>query len=222
MEGPSLLINEVLADPGLLDAGCDGVVDTGDDEFVELVNTGQSALCLDGWTLTDADAAARHRFPLGSRIAPGETLVVFGGGVPTGSFGGASVQWAAFGGSLSLSNAGDLLLLSDATGALAQSISWGDCDDRPCAPEHLPFILGIDESVTRWPPFTGGFEPHASVAGVRYSPGIAPLPALPALGPPGRGLLLALLLGAGVLAARQRPRSAARPDASRGRARPGA
>ena len=82
-----------------------------------------------------------------------------------------------------------------------------------CAPEHLPFILGIDESVTRWPPFTGGFEPHASVAGVRYSPGIAALPALPALGPPGRGLLLALLLGAGVLAARQRPRSAARPDA---------
>ncbi len=170
-----LVINEILADPPsgrAGDANADGVRDASDDEFVELVNTGTAAVCLAGWTLGDAHEAERHVFPLGAALAPGRALVVFGGGVPTGGFGGASVQWAAFNGRLHLSNAGDVLTLRDAGGAQAKRLSWGDCAGGPCASEHHGGALGIEGSLVRWPELTGTWRAHAEVAGARFSPGV--------------------------------------------------
>ncbi len=87
-----------------------------------LRNDGQIPLCISGWTLGDSDEKWRHVFPLGTRPKPGESLVVFGGGIPTGDFGG-QVQWARSG-QLSLSNDGDRLELRDSAGRLAQSATW--------------------------------------------------------------------------------------------------
>ena len=93
-----------------------------EDEYVTLRNSGQVALCISGWTLGDAEEKSRHVFPLGTRLKPGESVVVFGGGIPTGDFGG-QVQWARSG-QLSLSNDGDTIELRDSAGRLAQRVIW--------------------------------------------------------------------------------------------------
>jgi len=127
-EGGALVIDEILADPPRGDRGDanrDGVRDPKADEFVEIINTGAASLCLSGWTLSDANGR-RHLFPLGPPLQPGKAVVVFGGGVPTGPFAGADIQWASSGKGLSLSNAGDVLTLRDAGGAVVKQISWGD------------------------------------------------------------------------------------------------
>jgi hypothetical protein len=134
-----LVIDAILADPpdgARGDTNGDGMRDPADDEFVEIVNAGTTPACLAGWTLGDASQAERHVFPLGGALPPGRALLVFGGGVPTGRFGGAMVQWAAFGGQLNLSNAGDVLTLRDAAGTVAKQVSWGDCDGAPCSRDH--------------------------------------------------------------------------------------
>ena len=137
--GETLVIDEILADPPKGphgDANGDGVRDPSDDEFVEVVNTGRTPVCMAGWTLGDASERHRHVFPLGTALLPDEALIVFGGGIPTGQFAGARVQWAAFGGRLDLSNAGDVLTLRDAAGLAIKQISWGDCAGHPCARDH--------------------------------------------------------------------------------------
>lgn len=93
-----------------------------EDEYVTLRNTAQTPLCISGWTLGDAQQKSRHVFPLGTRLKPGESLIVFGGGIPTGDF-DAQVQWARSG-QLSLSNDGDNIELRDSAGRLAQSVTW--------------------------------------------------------------------------------------------------
>jgi len=169
-----LAITEILADPpqsAAGDANADGVRDSNADEFVEFVNTGSTPLCLAGWTLSDAHSPERHRFPLGHALPPRGALVVFGGGQPTGSFGKAEVQWAAFGGRLNLSNAGDVLTLRDSTGTILRQISWGNCDGALCAEEHLDRDLNVDGAIVRWPEPTGAWVLHRDVAPTEWSPG---------------------------------------------------
>lgn len=93
-----------------------------EDEYVTLRNGGRMPLCISGWTLSDAKEKWRHVFPLGTRLKPGEALIVFGGGIPIGDF-DAQVQWARSG-QLSLSNDGDTIELRDSAGRLAQSVTW--------------------------------------------------------------------------------------------------
>ena len=98
--GPSIVLNEVLYDPSnsalLGDANGDGLYVQDEDEFIELLNTGSQPLDVSGWKVYDASALSsampRHVFPAGSVIPSGTALVLFGGGTPTGSFGGALVQ----------------------------------------------------------------------------------------------------------------------------------
>lgn len=170
-----LVITEILADPPRGrrgDANGDGERDAAADEFVEIFNGGATPVCLSGWILGDAKDRERHVFPLGRALAPGKALVVFGGGVPTGGFGGADVQWAAFGKRLSLSNKGDVLTLQDAGNRTVRQISWGDCAGGPCATEHLARELGIAGSIIRWPEPGGTWAAHARVAPADYSPGV--------------------------------------------------
>ena len=145
-----LVITEILADPprgSAGDANRDGVRDAAADEFVEIVNRGTAPVCLAGWTLGDAANSRRHTFPLGRPLGPGEVLIVFGGGVPTGRFGDALVQAAADG--LSLQATGDVLSLRDADDVVVQQVSWGDCAGSTCAEDHrslgggAPYSPGI-------------------------------------------------------------------------------
>lgn len=167
-----LVITEILADPqdGTAgDANRDGTRDPAADEFIEIANHGSEPICLAGWTLGDAESPVRHVFPLGPALAPRQSLVVFGGGVPTGRFDGAQVQWTE--GGLSLSNRGDVLTLRDAHGVIVRQVSWGDCATQPCAKDHWPGELEIDGSLTRPPEPAAAWQAHPEVAGFRYSPG---------------------------------------------------
>ena len=106
------IINEVHADPDSVngDANGDGIVSAGQDEFVEIVNNTGSFADISGWTLSD-DTGVRHTFPGGTSVPDQCAIVVFGGGVPTGTFGNAVIQTA---GTLGLNNTpGDTITLNN-------------------------------------------------------------------------------------------------------------
>ncbi|WP_166425666.1 ExeM/NucH family extracellular endonuclease [Paraglaciecola sp. 20A4] len=157
-----LVINEFLADPAsddiAGDANGDGVRDSSEDEFFELVNNGTTAVDLSGWTFSDA-VDVRHVFPADSTIEPGCAIVVFGGGQPQGVFGGALVQTSSSN-TVGLNNGGDSLIISN--GVTTFEVAYGS--------------EGSDnQSLTRDPDVTGeSFSKHSEVAnanGALFSPG---------------------------------------------------
>ncbi|MEQ9072578.1 MAG: MopE-related protein [Sandaracinaceae bacterium] len=108
----SVVIAEVLADPASgADPNGDGTASTTNDEFVELVNLTAVPIDIGGLTLSDA-TGVRHTFPAGTWVPSLGVVVVFAGGTPTGTFGGAAVQVASSG-ALGLNNTGDTLTLRD-------------------------------------------------------------------------------------------------------------
>ena len=166
--GPSIVLNEVLYDPsnsGLLgDANGDGLYVQDEDEFIELLNTGSQPLDVSGWKIYDASALSsgtpRHVFPAGSVIPSGKALVLFGGGTPTGWFGGAVVQMTTTG-AINLNNAGDLLTITDAQDSVMITFDVAPYSDNP------------NESYTRSPDITGEFVQHSTVGSgtLLFSPG---------------------------------------------------
>ncbi|MEO0362691.1 MAG: lamin tail domain-containing protein, partial [Pseudomonadota bacterium] len=157
-----IVINEILADPAADlpgDANGDGTRDATQDEFVEIVNAGDAPADLSGFTLSDG-VQARHVFPEGSVIAPGEALVVFGGGTPSGAFGGATVQLASTG-ALGLNNGGDAVTIAAPDETVVASVEYGSEG-------------GDDQSLTRDPQLEGDFVAHSEAVGsdgALFSPG---------------------------------------------------
>ena len=131
-------------------------------KFVELVNTNSIALDISGYTIYD-NVGLRHTFADGSILSGGGVAIVFGGGSPTGEFGGADIVTTATGGSLSLNNAGDKVIINDKNGNQIIEFEWGG---------STPYDGGSDQSLTRDPDLTGDFVLHSTtVAGGVYSPG---------------------------------------------------
>ena len=165
-KGFGLIINEVLSDPsnsGLLgDANGDGVYDQGQDEFIEFYNNTNVPQNISGYTILDFDtilgtSTLRYTFPAGTNVAPKKALVVFGGGTPTGSFGGATVLVS---GGLSLDNSGEKIQIRDSQGNEVLSFNSNELSGNP------------NESYTRKPDITGIFVQHATVPpGKLFSPG---------------------------------------------------
>ncbi|MBX2800509.1 MAG: lamin tail domain-containing protein [Myxococcales bacterium] len=174
----ALLINEVHYDPSNADLDGDGNEDgdaNGDgtrsssaDEFVELVNVSDSTLDLGGVTLWDDEnlndpgastfGVPNHLVPSDTLLEPAEALVVFGGGTPTGAFGGAIVQTSTSG-NLNLNNSGDLLTVQDAAGVDRLTFDVEPLSNNP------------NESYTRNPDLAGPFEQHDDNTDVLFSPG---------------------------------------------------
>jgi len=160
LPSPVLIFNEIHADPhpDHGDANGDGERSSDDDEFVEVVNLGGRGMDFSGWTLSDG-VKVRFRFPEGSSLPDGCAVVVFGGGTPTGSFGGSLVYAA---GSLGLNNTGDQIILRDEEGEIQASCSYGAEG-------------GENQSLTRSPDLSpGNMIPHTAApeSGGRYfSPG---------------------------------------------------
>jgi phosphatidylserine/phosphatidylglycerophosphate/cardiolipin synthase-like enzyme len=113
-----VIINEFLPNPSGSDRG---------EEFVELVNTSEEDISLEGWSLSDESGSDRHVFS--GTLAAGAGLVVFDMGdhddIPT-----AIVSTSTY---LSLNNSGDTITLHDASGASidvvryttsADGVSW--------------------------------------------------------------------------------------------------
>jgi predicted extracellular nuclease len=159
---PSLIINEILADPSSTngDANGDGIINTSQDEFVELVNVSGAALDISGWTLSDA-VQVRHTFPAGTIMPDLCAVVVFAGGTPTGAFGNAIVEVAS-NGQLGLNNAGDTVILKNGATTIATYTFGAEG--------------GNDQSLTRDPDITGAtpLVQHTTATGAGgrlHSPG---------------------------------------------------
>jgi len=156
-----IVINEILADPpsGLAgDANGDSISSSSQDEFIELLNTGQDAVDLSGWHLNDA-LSPRHIFNAGTILPSHQFIVVFGGGTP--NLPGVLTKTASSG-TLSLNNLGDQVLLYDHLSVLIDQVSYG--------PEG-----NSDKSLSRFPEGTGSdFVLHSLVTGANgkiFSPG---------------------------------------------------
>jgi hypothetical protein len=153
-------VNEFLADPptGLSgDANRDGVRDAYDDEFIELVNISASILDISGWTVSD-DTQVRHIFPQSTYLHDGCGIVVFGGGSPTGNFGGSIVQVSSSG-RLGLTNTGNTFYLKDGE-TVMETITYSN-------------EAAQNQSLNRQPELTGSFVLHSTIApgGSIFSPG---------------------------------------------------
>jgi len=165
MAGSNIVINEVLHDPhpdqppsdpnG--DANGDGTRNGSEDEFIEIYNGEVVSVDISGWKVNDA-VTTRHVFPEGTTIEPGCGIVVFGGGMPTGSFGNMVVQTASTG-FLGFNNSGDTVSLLTSSDALIDQMTYASG--------------ASDQSWTRDPDTSGGFVAHTSATGAvgRHSPG---------------------------------------------------
>lgn len=153
-----LVINELLADPDGTtgDANGDGTVDTSNDEFVEIVNTSDSAIDLGGYTLSDA-VGLRHTFSSPTILPGGQSITVFGGGTPTNIPGLSTTASEGF---LGLNNGGDTVTLADGSSTTVATVTYGGEG-------------GNNESLAREPDFTGAFVAHSSITSnsVAFSPG---------------------------------------------------
>lgn len=151
-----LLINEIMADPGGFDSNNDGDFNTTQDEYIELVNNMTTSLDISGYKVKDS-TTTRHVFAASTILAPGQALVLFGGGTPDGTFGGSVVAIAS---GLGLNNGGD-------------KVSVTDDSDNELATHEYGSEGGNDTSLTRDPDLTGNFVQHNSTAGgLTGSPGL--------------------------------------------------
>jgi len=161
-EPTMVTINEFLSDPadGITgDSNGDATRDGINDEFVELVNTSGAPIDISGWTLQDSSSVV-HTFPNPTVLPTGGAVVVFGGGTPTGAFGGAIVQVSSTL-TLSLNNAGDSISLVDSSQNLIDTVVFSS-------------EAAINQSRSLDPDITGNFADHALIAnasGALFSPG---------------------------------------------------
>jgi uncharacterized repeat protein (TIGR01451 family) len=179
-----LIINEINADvpvdntstPAIEgDSNRDGVRDSDDDEFVELLNNSNASVDISGVIIADA-TSNRFTVPANTTLAAGRALVIFGGGTPNvndPAFGGALVLVVPGSGTLSLNDTGDTVnvkLNFGGTDHSIASVTYGGTGN-PAAPS--------DQSLTRSPDAemgtTGGsFVAHSTTtnaAGRTFSPG---------------------------------------------------
>ena len=155
-----LLINEVLADPPTLgDANCDGERHSSEDEFIEVVNVSDRAVSLLGITVEDA-VMVRHTFGAASELLAGQAVVVFGGGDPSCSFGGAAIERASSG-SLGFSNDGDSITLAGPDGII-DTMTYA-----PAAANDTSVVLDPELNTA------GAYSSHDEIApdGSAFSPG---------------------------------------------------
>jgi hypothetical protein len=130
-----------------------------EDEFVEFYNDSGIELDISNYELYDDSFNVRHVFPSGTTVSASCSIIVFGGGTPTGTFGNAVVQTASSG-TLGLGNSGDTILLFDSFGTLVTGYAYGTEG-------------GNDTSLTRSPDITGAdpLVQHLTVSPLRFSPG---------------------------------------------------
>ena len=165
-----LIINEVLYDPAgdiTGDANGDGIRDATEDEFIEFINNSTSSLDVSDYkiydyVIADGTRTLRHTIPSGTILPANGFLVVFGGGTPTGTFGGATVITDVGTAGLSLGNSGETIEIEDASGTTILTFDSDALSNNP------------DESYTRDPDITGSFVQHAGAtgsSGALFSPG---------------------------------------------------
>ena len=168
--GEGFIINEVLFDPASGDPGDangDGTRSASEDEFIEFVNDSDTEVDLSGYTLFDATnletMEPRHTFPDGTIIPAQGVYVLFGGGTPSGGFGGAQVGVSTTG-NMNLTNSADVITILDELGNVFITFDTGI--------DGLGLDFGADQAVTRSPDITGDFMLQMDInAAFLYTPG---------------------------------------------------
>ncbi len=164
-----LIINEVLFDPPndiAGDANGDGTRSASADEFIEFINNSSTPLDISGYKIYDATNLAltadtpNHTVPASTIIPANGIYVLFGGGTPTGISG--DIVETSTTGNLNLSNSGDVITITDASGTVILTFD--------SSATGLDF--GANQSVTRSPDITGNFVLHTTAnATLLFSPG---------------------------------------------------
>jgi len=156
----NLVLNEILADVpagAVGDANGDGTTDAAEDQFVEVVNVSGRELDLSTLSLHDATKAV-HKFACGTLLPLDGVLLVFGGGAPADTFGGAVLVVSK---GLELTPAGDTVSIKDGATTVVGHTFGTEADDG--------------QSITRDPDITGNFVKHSTAAGAGgalFSPGV--------------------------------------------------
>jgi len=166
-----IIINEVLYDPSnnLLDgdANGDGAYLRNADQFIEIVNIGNTPYDMRKFRICDSVIASglktvRHTVDSTRILPPHTALVIFGGGTPIGNFGGAAVEADRGTAGLSMQNTGEWIIIADSTGRTLLRFNSDSASDNP------------NESYTLFPDLnnTGIYSQHSRVASPRkFSPG---------------------------------------------------
>ncbi|WP_339614036.1 T9SS type A sorting domain-containing protein [uncultured Winogradskyella sp.] len=166
-----LIINEVLFDPPndiAGDANGDGTRSASADEFIEFINMSSTPLDISGYKIYDTTNydllpgtdTPRHTVPESTIIPANGMYVLFGGGTPTGISG--DIVETSTTGNLNLSNSGDVITITDASGSVILTFD--------SSTTGLNF--GANQSVTRSPDITGDFVLHTTAnAALLFSPG---------------------------------------------------
>jgi uncharacterized repeat protein (TIGR01451 family) len=166
-----IVINEIHADPDSTngDANGDGVVNTTQDEFFEVVNISGSDLDLSGWSMADV-FGTRHVFPPATLIPDTCSVLVFGGGTPTGDFGNSTAQTAS-GGALGLNNSGDTVTLYELTTSAVAAYAYGSEGGNNQSITRDPDITGLDPLIQHTTATGAGgalFSPGTMVDGSQF------------------------------------------------------
>lgn len=160
-EEANIVVNEIHWDPhpSLGDANGDGFVDTTQDEFVEIVNNNAGPVDISGWVLRKPSAIL---FTLPHTVVSGKAaVVVFGGGIPVGTFGNSTVYTptSSWNGLTNPDNTNAVLNLLNSNGVPISSYDYNSFGTP-------------DQSITRNPDFTGDYVLHTTaISFLRYSPG---------------------------------------------------
>lgn len=170
-----VIINEIFADPaaGLAgDANNDGVRSASDDEFVELLNDGESSVDISGWLMKDA-LQTRHVFSSNTILLPYEYIVIFGGGNPNLP----SVKWQkASTGALNLNNTNETVSLFNNSSSLINQVSYTTLANNDQSMVRFPetassnFVLHSVAAQNT----TDLFSPGTSVSGEHFSKVVTP------------------------------------------------
>lgn len=158
-----IIINEVLADPAsdnvLGDANGDGIRNSTEDEFIELLNISDSTVNLSNWEIHDA-VSVRHIFSEGTVIEAGKALVIFGGNAPSEIGGSKSIDAST--GNLALNNAGDSLSLLNQDKVVINTFVYA-----PPLGNDVSITLAIDGDTT------SGLRDHNEISSnnIIHSPG---------------------------------------------------
>ena len=176
-EAGDITINEVLADGSLdSDPNGDGVLDAQEDEFVEIANAADVSLDLSGVRLVEEDwpFVPRHVFDEGTVLLPGATIVIFGGGDPSGldasnvEFAIAETADSGISYGLALHDSADSVQLLNPQGDVLAEIMWGPVENG-----NIQETVS-DESLVLSPEVYGSeYVPHGELSkdGSSASPG---------------------------------------------------
>lgn len=172
----SLVFNEIyyVDDLDSGDVNGDGTVDAAD-HFVEIVNVTSDSIDLSGYHLENSSGTEQHsdgihRFPEGTVLHPGCSIVIFGGeGAVTGTtmaFGTSEVQTSSTNG-LALDVSGDSLRLLDDSGLEIHRVELPDLTSSPV----LGSLNLVSEGADGDPALGYELHPNLAINSEVFSPG---------------------------------------------------